>query len=362
MFVLAVQFSGTLRFTDNSIGFGGDCGGVTPVPIPNTEVKPSSADGTWSETAWESRSPPDFSQKGAPHGLPSSRSAGDTLRAAWPTTLDLPPVGPIVGRARHGSNGRDASRRGKQPVRRGKGRIPPPPVLREEVRVERVEADDPAPRGAKRKKRTQLNVDVTGVDFGAVPSETARKLERRLVEAAIAFDAERFTEAISLLDSIDRLAPGVAEVYELRALASYRLGRWMKAIADLERFHELTGSVEQHPVWADCCRALRRWTRAEELWAELGDASPSAELVEEGRLVHAGGLADRGRIDDAIRLLERAPRVPKRPAIHHLRRWYLLADLYERSGDLAHARRVFGDISAADRQFGDVAERLTALG
>lgn len=247
-------------------------------------------------------------------------------------------------------------------MRRGKGRIPPPPVLRDEVRVERVETSDSKPKGVSRKGRNRPNVDVTDVDFGSVSPETTRKLERRLVEAAIAFDAERFTESISLLDSIDRLAPGVAEIYELRALSNYRLGRWIKAIADLERFHELTGSVEQHPVWADCCRALRRWTRAEELWAELGDASPSAELVEEGRLVHAGGLADRGRIDDAIRSLERAPRVPKRPAVHHLRRWYLLADLYERSGDLAHARRVFGDIASADRQFGDVAERLAALG
>ena len=30
-----------------------------PVPIPNTEVKPLSADGTWLETARESRSSPD---------------------------------------------------------------------------------------------------------------------------------------------------------------------------------------------------------------------------------------------------------------------------------------------------------------
>ncbi len=35
--------------------------GVTPVPIPNTEVKPVSADGTWGATPWESRTPPDFS-------------------------------------------------------------------------------------------------------------------------------------------------------------------------------------------------------------------------------------------------------------------------------------------------------------
>ena len=31
---------------------------VTPVPIPNTEVKPDTADGTVGETPWESRSLP----------------------------------------------------------------------------------------------------------------------------------------------------------------------------------------------------------------------------------------------------------------------------------------------------------------
>ena len=38
---------------------GGNGEGVPPVPIPNTEVKPFSADGTWLDTARESRSPPD---------------------------------------------------------------------------------------------------------------------------------------------------------------------------------------------------------------------------------------------------------------------------------------------------------------
>ena len=55
-------------------------------------------------------------------------------------------------------------------------------------------------RGSKRSGRP--NVDVSDVDFGGVPADTARKLERRLIEAALAFDAERFTEAVSLLDSI----------------------------------------------------------------------------------------------------------------------------------------------------------------
>ena len=66
MFVLAVEFLRGLgchfswrRSLDKD--FGGHGGGVTPVPIPNTEVKPTSADGTWEETPWESRTPPDFS-------------------------------------------------------------------------------------------------------------------------------------------------------------------------------------------------------------------------------------------------------------------------------------------------------------
>ena len=37
---------------------GGDSGGVPPEPIPNSEVKPSNADGTAGVTQWESRSPP----------------------------------------------------------------------------------------------------------------------------------------------------------------------------------------------------------------------------------------------------------------------------------------------------------------
>ena len=46
--------------------FSGDfVGRVTPVPIPNTEVKPAGADGTARETAWESRKSPGLIKKPA---------------------------------------------------------------------------------------------------------------------------------------------------------------------------------------------------------------------------------------------------------------------------------------------------------
>ena len=53
-----VQLSGCATNKIATIS-GGNGEGVPPVPIPNTEVKTFSADGTWLDTARESRSPPD---------------------------------------------------------------------------------------------------------------------------------------------------------------------------------------------------------------------------------------------------------------------------------------------------------------
>lgn len=241
----------------------------------------------------------------------------------------------------------------------GKKRVPPPPVRREKPVVVRVEDDEP--RQSKKSRASVEAIDVADVQFEGIASDTDVKLRRRLAEAAVAFERERFAEAQKLLSSIDRLAPGTPEVLELRGLAAYRLGKWKVALKDLESFAAATGSVEQHPVMADCFRALRRWDKVEDLWYELGESSPAAELVEEGRIVYAGSLADQGRPTDGIRVLEKAPRAPKKPKMHHLRRWYALADLYERVGDLARARRLFGEVSQLDPNFGDAGQRARNL-
>ncbi|MFV0259103.1 MAG: tetratricopeptide repeat protein [Acidimicrobiales bacterium] len=234
-------------------------------------------------------------------------------------------------------------------------------MLRDEVVIERV--DDPKPvRSGKPRRRERAVVDVGHVEFAGVSPETSAKLQRRLGEAAAAFRAERFADAERLLASIERLAPGEAEVYELRGLTQYRLGHWNRALADLETFAAMTGSTEQHPVIADCYRGLGRWQDAEQTWRDLRDASPGAEIVEEGRIVQAGGLADRGRVAEAIRLLDRAPAPTGQPQLHHLRRWYALADLYERAGELSRARRLFAQIATARPDFGDAAERAAAVG
>ena len=191
-----------------------------------------------------------------------------------------------------------------------------------------------------------------------VGSKRAVRLEGRLSDAATAYAAERYPEARAVLAPVVAEVPDLAEARELYGLTLYRLGRWREAVRELDAFVELTGgSTEQHPVLADCRRALGQYSRVEELWEELRTSSPSGPLVNEGRIVAAGALADQGRLADAIALLGKGFRIPKRPMDHHLRRAYALADLYERSGDVPQARLLFTQVARAEPDFLDAAER-----
>jgi hypothetical protein len=111
----------------------------------------------------------------------------------------------------------------------------------------------------------------------------------------------------------------------------------------------------------DCYRAQRRWGRVDELWEELAAASPSAELMTEGRIVAAGSLADRRLLTEAIALLEKKAGPVRNPREYHLRLWYALADLEERAGNNARARALFDRIHDHDRDFADVEHRRKSL-
>lgn len=196
----------------------------------------------------------------------------------------------------------------------------------------------------------------------ALGAQKGGRANQRLRDAAHAFERERFDESRTLLRPIAEAAPQAAAVRELLGLTYYRLGKWADAVRELEAFRTLEDTTEQHPVLADCYRALNRRRQVEELWDELREASPSADLVTEGRIVMAGSLADQGKLGDAISLLERAQRGVKRPGVHHLRQAYALADLYERAGEVARAREVFRWLVDHEPGFADAAERAASLG
>lgn len=206
-----------------------------------------------------------------------------------------------------------------------------------------------------------MHIDGEGLFDDVGSPRRAEYFEGRLEEASRAFSRERYGDALKILRPLAQEAPGVPEVRELAGLTYYRLGRWKDAMRELRAFASLTGSTEQHPVLADCARALGRYRAVREYWDALRREAPSADLVVEGRIVMAGALADQGRLDDAIALMVEGRRKVKRPKMRHLRAAYVLADLHERAGDLPAARSGFSWIISHDPDFGDAADRLAAL-
>ena len=246
-----------------------------------------------------------------------------------------------------------------------------PPERRSEewVRTDlRDEAEHAVSRGAAKRKpasgrdRTPKPApDVADELDKAAGPRTAPRLGQRLAEATKAYERDRFVEARKLLKPLADRVPGSASVRELYGLTLYRLGHWKLAVVELEAFRRLTGSTEQHPVLADCYRALKRYGEVASLWEDLKESSPSAELVAEGRIVAAGALADQKEYDRAIRLLEAGIRNPKRMKLHHVRLLYVLADVVERAGDVPRARQLFRRVAEADPDFADVQARIRAL-
>lgn len=227
-------------------------------------------------------------------------------------------------------------------------------------------APEPTPSQRRGRAPRQAGSGTGGDDarrelVAALGGPRGNRANDRLREAAHAFERERYEEARKLLKPIGEQAPSAVSVRELLGLTYYRLGRWKDAVRELEAFRELTDSTEQHPVLADAYRALKRHREVEALWDELREASPSADLVTEGRIVMAGSLGDRGKLREAIALLERSQRSVKVPQIHHLRQAYALADLYERAGDIARARELFRWVAVNEPDFADAPERAAAL-
>src|SRR5262245_35052049 len=85
---------------------GGHRGRVTPVPIPNTEVKPATADGTACVGVWESRSLPGVLNKKPALVF---RAGFFISRAGFLRTLGPPPT---PDRGEHGSPAAEQQQRG----------------------------------------------------------------------------------------------------------------------------------------------------------------------------------------------------------------------------------------------------------
>jgi tetratricopeptide (TPR) repeat protein len=223
----------------------------------------------------------------------------------------------------------------------------------------------PDVRGGGRRSGDELPDEVTAEVAGAAGRRRASRVNERLAAAAAAYGRDRYSDALRITKPLVGEIPDSASARELHGLVCYRLGRWREAITHLEASSELAGEdPNQLPVVMDCHRALGHHRRVREVWDRLRAASPSADVLAEGRLVMAATLADRDELAAAIDLLVEsgAGRDLRHPHERHIRQWYLLADLSERVGDLPRARELFARVARADPELADAAERAAALG
>jgi tetratricopeptide (TPR) repeat protein len=241
---------------------------------------------------------------------------------------------------------------------------------------ERVHPERPTrPSGRAGKRAPRPSVTGAGEDelptgvvdeiAAAVGVKQAKRVTDRLAVATRAYARDRYVEAARITKPLAEQVPESAATRELHGLVCYRLGRWRQAITHLEAARTLTGGdPDQIPVLMDCHRAMGHHRRVGDLWDELRAASPPADVLVEGRLVRAESLAESGDLQGAIALLSDAgaARSLRRPAERHVRQWFVLADLYERAGDVPMARTLFARVVAADPELADAAERLRALG
>ena len=178
-----------------------------------------------------------------------------------------------------------------------------------------------------------------------------------------AFEAQRYKEAQRVLTPMAKEYSDVFAVREMLGLCLYRSGEWKKALSELDAAQRINQTwIFNHAVIADCHRALGNHSEVRRYWDELAAASPHPELLAEGRIVIAGSLVDQGDLDGALSVMAKAASDTKNPAEHHLRQWFVIADIHDKMGNTLMARRFFERIARVDPGFVDVAERLSVLG
>jgi tetratricopeptide (TPR) repeat protein len=233
-------------------------------------------------------------------------------------------------------------------------------------RIQRDQPDDDAIEAGRYRARRERNFELPRAVRDELRSvtdgKTAATLERLMTTAAQAYERDRYKEALTAIKRVLELSPESAAARELYGLTLYRLGRWRQAAKELRHVHELTGSLDQHPVIADCERAMGHLDAVTELFEQMRREGVDKEVLVEGRLVMAGTLADAGEIDAAIELLKPAARVNRKSAdVSLLREWYALANLFEVAGDLPRARELFHRVAIQAPELLDAPERLRAI-
>lgn len=205
-----------------------------------------------------------------------------------------------------------------------------------------------------------LSKDVVGELRATARPGKGEILVKVFSDAVAAFAAGDYDEAIRLGDQAKHIALRAVGPREFLGLAYYKAGRFSEAARELAAFRRLSGSTDQNPVLADCYRAIGKPDKALDYCDEVSRTAPP-EILYEANIVAAGALTDLGKIDEAVARFEKLDLNPTVAEPHHVRAWYVLADLLEKKGRFTQAREWFEAAEAADPDATDAGERAARL-
>lgn len=214
---------------------------------------------------------------------------------------------------------------------------------------------------AQRREKSQRRRDLQGAAVN-LPNWVIESLERvtpkdRIAPALEALGAAsealsdgKYQNAMRHGERAKALSPNDATIRETIGIAAYRLGDWSKALTELRAYRRIAGDSAHLPIEMDVLRALDRDRDVEKAWAELQKRGGHGLVMNEGIVVYASYLLDKGRAQEAWKIANPGRTVDK-PNEAHLRLYYVAGRAAAAVGDRDTAKKLSDVIVLNDPGF-----------
>ena len=223
---------------------------------------------------------------------------------------------------------------------------------------------DPRPKQPEQQTKKRRDLKGAAVDLPnwvvealvrVTPRDKVGPALEELGEASAAMGEARYHDAARHAKKAKSLSPQDATIRETLGLASYRVGDWDTALAELRAYRRMAGDDQHLPVEMDVHRALGRDRDVEKTWESLNEADLHPKVWKEGKVVYGSYLLDHDRAKEAWDITG-----PKRvgPDAYEadLRVWYVAARAAAMSGETETARRIADAILLNDPSFAGLDE------
>ena len=251
------------------------------------------------------------------------------------------------GRKKTSSGNYRKSKPGRQPQNRGRAK----PGAASRATAE------PGESSMQQKRRRDLKgaaVDLPNWIIEALtrvtPKDRIAPALEALGEASAAMSDGRYHAAVKHARVAKNLSPQDATIRETLGLSAYRIGDWDTALAELRAYRRMAGEATHLPIEMDVLRALDRDADVEKAWHELQKRGGHGLVMNEGIVVYASYLLDKGRADEAWKVANPG-RTFDKPNEAHLRLYFVAGRAAAAIGDRSTATRLSDVIVLNDPGF-----------